>query len=209
MVNGCVGNDTTRILDTEEFRGFAIPDRWAPLIFINAADSRSARLFTLAHELAHIWLGNAAISNLAPQKAASGQETEKWCNAVAGELLVPEQELRQACRELGDVENEKAVMKLRRRFRVSATVILIRLRAIGRIAAEWCDRQIAIINAREDQRAGGGNFHSIAINRTSRRFARTVLVEAFEGRTLIAEAMGLLNVPEVSTLEGMHRQLAG
>ena len=209
MVNGCVGSDTSRILDTEQLRGFAIPDRWAPLIFINGTDSSSARMFTLAHELAHIWLGSAAISNLAPQQAAAGPETEKWCNAVAGELLVPEPELRQACRELADVENERAVMKLRRRFRVSATAILIRLRAIGKIAPEWCDRQISGINAREGQVAGGGNLHSIAINRASPLFARAILVEVFEGRMLITEAMNLLNVKQFSVLEEMLRQLTG
>ena len=208
MVNGCVGNDTTRILDTEELRGFAIPDRWAPLVFVNGADAKSARLFTLAHELAHIWLGNSAISNLAPQDVASGHATERWCNAVAGELLVPEQDLRQACRELGNAEDARIVRRLRSRFRVSTAVILIRLRDIGEITSEWHDRQMGIVNAAENRNTGeGGNFYFIAPNRTSRRFTRAILVDAFDGKTLMTEAMDLLNVSKVSTLEKMRKPI--
>ncbi|MCY4325567.1 MAG: hypothetical protein OXC81_06055 [Betaproteobacteria bacterium] len=57
--------------------------------------------------------------------------------------------------------------------------------------------------------AKGGNFYPIAINRTSPRFTRTILLDAFEGNTLIADVMDLLNVAKVSTLEGMRRELIG
>ncbi len=68
----------------DEFRGIAIADRFAPLIVINKYDT--TMLFTLAHELAHIFLGSDGISNaFGPHKSI-----EQFCNAVAAELLAPE-----------------------------------------------------------------------------------------------------------------------
>jgi hypothetical protein len=89
VFNGVVGNNTHRKLDPAEFRGFALVDDYAPLIFVNGADYEAPKIFTLAHELVHVWIGVGGVSNLEATRPAPN-EVERFCNAVAAEILVPE-----------------------------------------------------------------------------------------------------------------------
>ena len=91
--NGIVGNNTHRKLDVREFRGFVLSDDYAPLIFINSVDVKAAQMFTIAHELAHVWIGKGAAFDLRDLRPAN-DAAEQFCNAVAAEFLVPRNPVR-------------------------------------------------------------------------------------------------------------------
>ena len=90
---GGVGNSVLRKVSVDEFRGFALADAYAPMVVINSNDAKAAQLFTLVHELVHIWIGESAVSIL--QKTMhNGHEVERFCNAVAAEVLDPIEEIK-------------------------------------------------------------------------------------------------------------------
>lgn len=191
MRSGIVGNNTHRKLDVSEFRGFAISDPRTPVVFINSADAPAARLFTLMHELAHIWVGTSGVSNVVP---GNSRREETFCNAVAGEFLVPREMFLPRWNE-GPAELDLRVAELARRFHVSRFVIMRRALDLGLVdQATYSDHYLAMLAAFRNQEGSGGNFYRTAGAKNSLRFAQAVVTEALSGRLLLREAGRLLGV---------------
>jgi len=216
MVSGVVGNNTHRSLDLDEFRGFALSDKYAPLVFINGSDSKSGQMFTLAHELAHLWLGESGISDVTPasrfRPQAKGAGVERWCNAVAAEVLVPLEEFRSAYDRRAVVQAE--MRRLSKLFKVSTLVVLRRMLDAGGLtrAAFEAAFEAEILRLRAElarQRAagGGGDYYATTSVRVSERFARAVLASTWEGRSTFTEAFRLLGCRNVKTLEALGDRL--
>ncbi|MBN1902578.1 ImmA/IrrE family metallo-endopeptidase, partial [Candidatus Sumerlaeota bacterium] len=129
--NGVVGNNTHRHLNVEEFRGFVLIDEYAPFIFVNSSDAKAAQIFTLAHELAHIWLGVGGVFNLR-QMQPSDNEAEIFCNQVAAEFLVPKDAIKPKWKDVRTKENP--FNELARIFKVSPLVISRRALDLGLIS---------------------------------------------------------------------------
>lgn len=206
MVNGVVGNNNHRRLDPNEFRGFALADPLAPLIFVNGADTKAAQMFTLAHELAHIRLGQSALSDTEPVSAPA-HAVEAWCNRVAAELLVPLSAFREEYRRGENLRD--ALDRLARRFKVSTLVVLRRIHDAGEIARdplrEAYDAELERL--RSIPGGSGGDFYLTQGARIGKRFARALVVSTLEGQTLYRDAFHLLGFSKQETFRELGRSL--
>jgi Zn-dependent peptidase ImmA (M78 family)/transcriptional regulator with XRE-family HTH domain len=209
MVSGVVLSNTHRPLDPEEFRGFALADRRAPLIFINGADSKSGQMFTLAHELAHLWLGASAVSDAGAAPLFGHRREEVWCNAVAAELLVPLAALRPVLQPGEPLD--QSLSRLARHFKVSTLVVLRRLLDAGALDRRAFDAAWAAERARlyaiAERDTGGGDFYRTTLSRVSRRFARALVESTLEGHTLYRDAFRMLGVAKTETFNQIGRDV--
>jgi len=208
MASSVAGGNSHRKLDAGEFRGFALADDLAPLIFLNSADSKAAQMFTLAHELAHLWLGATGVSDTQAGRVPARQ-TERWCNQVAAELLMPLRALHAVYRPDAPIPQE--IQRLAREFKVSTLVALRRLFDADFIdqATLWLRyrEEQARLNALEQRGRGGGDFYNSLGARASKRFARAVLTSTLEGETLFQDAFRMLSVRKSTTFYEAARQL--
>lgn len=204
MRSGVALGNTHRKLDVGEFRGFAISDRLAPVVFINSADAPTARLFTLMHELAHIWVGSTGISD---GSSPSDRHDETFCNAVAGEFLVP----RDAFQTAWDSDREWTgnLAPLATVFRVSELVVARRARDLGFISTEqYVAHYRQVLQAYRDRESGGGSYYRTASTRNSIRLSKAVIAEAQSGRVLLRDAGKLLGIQPAKLKTYADRLLA-
>lgn len=209
MVSGVVGSNTRRKLDPREFRGFALVDQFAPLVFINGADTKAARIFTLAHELVHVWIGETALSD-ARLDLPPKNDIERWDNEVAAEVLVPIRTLR----DVFDPEAERVteLERLARVFKVSTLVVLRRIHDAALLADRdyvpaYAAELARVMRKLEERTSGGGNFYNTLPARMSKRFTRAVLANAVEGQTLYRDAFRMLGFRKQATFDQLAEHL--
>ena len=121
-------------IETEIVRGFAIYEDFLPIIGLNNEDRYPAKTFTIFHELVHLMKRSSAVCNDMISHDLA-QHEEVFCNAVAGEILVPKLNL---IKQLGSLTTDEIdlnlISKLAAKFSVSKEVISRRLLDIGKIS---------------------------------------------------------------------------
>ncbi|MFC7348704.1 ImmA/IrrE family metallo-endopeptidase [Chryseobacterium zhengzhouense] len=189
--NGIVGNNTHRVIDVNECRGFVLVNKKAPFLFINSADAKAAQMFTIIHELAHVWLGKSAgfdNANLLP----ADDPLELLCDKVAAELLVPEIYF------IKKWETSQNFIYLSRIFKVSPIVISRRALDLKLISfhqfIQFYNKYMNEIKEKKDRQSSGGDFYATTKKRISLRFAAFVNNAVKENKLLYRDAYRLTNM---------------
>lgn len=189
--NGVVGNNTRRRINIDECRGFVLVNDKAPFLFINSADAKAAQMFTIIHELAHIWLGESAGFNNDNMLPAD-DPIEKLCDKVAAEFLVPETHFRKLWLTTQNFRT------LSRNLKVSPIVISRRALDLKLITKgeffEFYNSYIKSFQLKKENQASGGNFYATARKRVSLRFANYVNSAVKENNLLYRDAYRLTNL---------------
>lgn len=199
VINGIVGNNTSRKLDLDEFRGFALVDEYAPLVFVNNADYKSAQMFTLVHELAHILIGEDGVSTFEDMHPVP-HGIETFCNEVAAEFLIPSELLRDYWTKVSDPYDP--YRGIARRFKVSVLVAARRaldLDLISRSAfLDFYREYISQEYSKKETGGDGGNFWNSQNTRLGRRFGAAVVRAVKKGRLQYREAYSLTGLAGAS-----------
>lgn len=207
VINGVVGNNNHRKLDPGEFRGFVLVDDHAPLIFVNGADAKAAQMFTLAHELAHLWVGQDALVDLRALEPGDAA-VERFCNRVAAEFLVSAATLAEVWPHVANDANR--FQTIARRFKVSEIVVARRALDLGLISREqfFGFYNEYIEKDRAKAKPGGGDFYNLQSNRVGRSFARAVFQAVREGKLLYRDAYALTGL-QGETFDRFANKLVG
>jgi Zn-dependent peptidase ImmA (M78 family) len=190
--NGHVGYNNRRPIDVEECRGFVLVDKYCPFLFVNSRDAKSAQMFTIIHELAHVWIGESAgfsNSHLTP----ADNDLEKLCDQVAAEFLVPEHLLEE------HFVNNQNINTLSKRFKVSPIVIGRRLWDLGYMSKEeffayYHKRMAFFQKIKDESQGGGGDFYVTAKRKSSKRFASFVNIATRENALPYRDAYRLMGM---------------
>jgi Zn-dependent peptidase ImmA (M78 family) len=225
MRTGVVGNNTHRKLNSDSSKGLALKSTFMPVIWVNSSLSDAPKIYTLIHEMAHLWIDSEGISKqqdedeIASTNGRSLKEfenLEKFCDLVAAEVLVPAKNLeylwQSQSSSLDNVEN------LHKNFGVSRFVIAKRAADLSIVTKSDLANLTVILRQRikppiqneeqeETENSGGGNFYNTLRARNGMEFTKAVVEDAFSGDLLLNAACDLLDIKNSSTLEGAHKFL--
>ena len=197
MMSGIVGKNTHRALDVNEFRAFAMVNDMAPLIFINGADSLGGRLFSLFHEIVHIWIGENDLYNDRRYSGEGVKAIEVICNAVAGELIVPKAHFIENWMKNTNDDAYQKIKELAKYFHCSESVLARRALDNGKISKAIYNQVVsdaieAYIQSKQEK-GSGGDYYRVARSKLDGVFVRALCESVNSGRTSYTEAYRLTN----------------
>ena len=211
--------NSRNVIPVKEARGFVISDKHAPFVFINSGDSKTAQLFTLLHELAHLWLDiSGAPDHFPVSRKAKKSSIEFFCNQTAAEILMPEEKIKDFPKMKNIEEIENFITEQFKKFPVSRLAFLVRLKSFSLLSntdfkklKEQYRQEYEQYRARQKKKmkeaAGGPNANLLKIYANGESFTKIVAYSYKEGLISGREASGLLDM-KLNRMEKIMPMLA-
>lgn len=177
-------------IELQTARGFCIAQKPFPVIVVNPKDSPYGRIFTIIHELVHIALGESIIQNMNFEEVSfpNFNPVEVFCNQVAAEVLVPQNEL---LRMVKLKVSNKILSEACAYFRVSPEVIMRRLLTLNKISKREYqtfrkDQQKKYKDNIQEPK-GFPHYHTRLLNTYGEFFARTAFRTYYEDKITLSK----------------------
>jgi Zn-dependent peptidase ImmA (M78 family)/transcriptional regulator with XRE-family HTH domain len=210
-------------MPTGQVRAFSIASS-PPVIAINRLDSSHGQIFSLFHELGHVLRGMSGLCLPQGGLRSSGPPTapatlERWCNDLAGAILIPADALRAMARvtsfaDLIEPPSDGVLNRISSQFRTSRFVLWYRLRDLKLIGeemfrAKWAQWPNRAPDLPRETEGGGGQGLTRAersVTENGPGFASLVLDAVAEGRISASSALDYLDV-QLADLTLVARQV--
>jgi Zn-dependent peptidase ImmA (M78 family) len=210
VATSMVANNTHRPLDPDEFRGFTLADEYAPLVFVNTGQTLNGQIFTIVHEFAHVWDGRGGISDEDAGRLPKSS-IERWCNAVASEVLVPRADLQARYPETAGLGLTAQLERLAAAYRCGTLVVLQalrrdKLRKFIDFSTDY-NAEVERLSKIGGDRGSGGDHYRNQPFRVGDRLSRALITDTLEGGTPLAEALELMSMKSLSNFDEYARRL--
>lgn len=199
-------NQSNKSISLEQAQGFAISDDFAPFIFVNTKNTTNAKIFTLVHEIVHLFINQSGISeNPLNYRTPDCPEDiiENFCNDVAGEILLPSVSFKNEFSKLSAPLSE-CINSLSKTFLVSELAVCVKLWRLRMITFNDYTIQYSEIkekieyyliekNKKLSQQKGGDYYNNIRLKNGS--LLSSLVYTAYRHGDILARDLGtILNV---------------
>ena len=215
MISGIVGNNTHRKLNIDEFRAFTLVNKYVPLIFINSCDSETGKIFSIVHELVHVWIGENSFYNVPMDVNNISHRTEQYCNSVEAELLIPTEKFLEKWEENNKEEIDK-IDTIAKSFRCSKYVVVrkaldnkkINQSTYEQIVTKLRKEFIEWKKKHKENKSIGGDYYRNLASKIDKRFIMALARSASEGKVQYTEVYRLTNTNR-KTFEKLLDEMGG
>jgi Zn-dependent peptidase ImmA (M78 family)/transcriptional regulator with XRE-family HTH domain len=194
--------------------GFCLNDPEFPIIVINNGTTKTRQIFTLFHELAHLFVGVNSISKVDDsyinELPSQEKRIEQLCNALAADILVPPKDFRTQLENLQTLDDD-SIQALANRYRVSREVILRLSLDSGNISpSEYSARvsQWASDNGVPSKSSSGGSYYATQATYLGDNYLKLVFGKYYQGKIDIDQVAEYLGI-KAKNIAALEAQFAG